>query len=79
MNYNQELIDEINLLAKYNLDTTLAGLKIHASSASPATVAAARRLHAKSLTTQEDGGYLTSLGHEAAEMAQTLFNLLNPA
>lgn len=79
MNYTQETIDELNLLALYNLDTTLAGLKVHTSSASPSTVAAAQRLHAKGLTTQDDGGYLTTIGHEAAEMAQTLFNLLNPA
>jgi uncharacterized protein (TIGR02647 family) len=79
MNYNQDTIDELNLLARYNLDTTLAGLKVHASSASPSIVAAAQRLHAKGLTTQADGGYLTTIGYEAAEMSQTLFNLLNPA
>ncbi|MDD5271964.1 MAG: TIGR02647 family protein [Methylovulum sp.] len=78
MSYNQDTIDELNLLALYNLDTTLAGLKVHSSSASPGAVAAAQRLHGKGLTTQADGGYLTTLGHEAAEMAQTLFNLLNP-
>jgi len=79
MNYNQDMIDELNLLALYNLDSTLAGLKIHKSSASPNTVAAAHRLYTKGLTTQEDGGYLTTIGHEAAEMAQTLFHLINPA
>ncbi|MDD2724349.1 MAG: TIGR02647 family protein [Methylovulum sp.] len=79
MNYNQEMIDELNLLALYNLDSTLAGLKIHTSSATPSAVAAAHRLHAKGLTTREDGGYLTTMGHEAAEMAQTLFHLINPA
>ncbi|PPD40266.1 MAG: TIGR02647 family protein [Methylobacter sp.] len=79
MNYNQEMIEELNLLALYNLDTTLAGLKVHASSATPGTVAAAHRLFTKGLTTQEDGGYLTAIGHEAAEMAQTLFHLINPA
>lgn len=78
MIYTQDLLDELNLLALYNLDTTQAGLKIHASTASPATVAAASRLHSKGLTTREDGGYLTVMGHEAAEMAQTLFGLLNP-
>ena len=78
MNYNQDTLDELNLLAHYNLDTTLAGLKVHASSASPSIVAAAQRLHTKGLTTQADGGYLTTIGHEAAEMAQILFNLLNP-
>jgi hypothetical protein len=31
------------------------------------------------LVTQEDGGYLTTLGHEAAEQAQAVLSLLNPA
>jgi len=33
----------------------------------------------KGLITLEDGGYLTDLGHEAAEQAQTVLNLLTPA
>jgi uncharacterized protein (TIGR02647 family) len=79
MTYTQDIIDELNLLALYNLDTTQAGLKIHTSTATPSTVAAAQRLYAKGLTTQADGGYLTNMGHEAAELGRTLFNLLNPA
>jgi uncharacterized protein (TIGR02647 family) len=34
------------------------------------------RLHAKGLVTQADGGYLTSLGREAAAHSQTMFGLL---
>ena len=45
----------------------------------PENIAATKRLYDKGLVTQEDGGYLTNLGHEAAEQAQTVLNLLNPA
>ena len=39
-------------------------------------MAAAERLHAKGLLTQPDGGYLTSLGLDAAEHSQTLLTIL---
>jgi len=35
-------------------------------------------LHAKGLIDQPDGGYLTSLGLDAAEHAQVLLNILKP-
>ncbi len=78
MPYTQDLVDEINILVRYNLSTTQEGLKVH-KSAAPEIIAATKRLYKKGLVTQEDGGYLTSLGHEAAEQAQTVLNLLNPA
>jgi len=34
-------------------------------------------LHAKGLTSQPDGGYLTSLGRDAAEHAQSLLTILS--
>jgi len=79
MLYNQEVLEELNILVRYNLNTTLEGLKVHKTTASPSTVAATQRLFKKGLVSQEDGGYLTALGHEAAEQAQTVLNLLNPA
>ncbi|MDD1617918.1 MAG: hypothetical protein CG438_700 [Methylococcaceae bacterium NSP1-1] len=78
MPYTQDIVDEINILVRYNLNTTQEGIKVH-KTAAPEIIAATKRLHVKGLVTQEDGGYLTSLGHEAAEEAQTLLNLLNPA
>ena len=78
MNFSQELLHELNLLALYDLETTQAGLKVHATSADTAMVAAAERLYAKGLITQNDGGYLTAMGHETAELAQNLLGLLNP-
>ena len=45
----------------------------------PTAIAAAKRLHAKGLIDQPDGGYLTSLGRDAAEQAQTLLTILTTA
>jgi uncharacterized protein (TIGR02647 family) len=78
MPYTQDIVDEINILVRYNLSTTQEGIKVH-KTATPETIAATKRLYVKGLVTQEDGGYLTNLGHEAAEQAQTVLNLLNPA
>jgi uncharacterized protein (TIGR02647 family) len=78
MPYTQDVVDEINILVRYNLSTTQEGIKVH-KTAAPELIAATKRLYDKGLITQEDGGYLTSLGHEAAEQAQMVLNLLNPA
>jgi uncharacterized protein (TIGR02647 family) len=78
MPYTQDLVDEINILVHYDLSTTQAGIKVHKSTAAPEIIAATQRLFNKGLVSQEDGGYLTSLGHEAAEQAHALLRLLNP-
>ena len=78
MPYTQDVVDEINILIRYNLSTTQEGIKVHKTAAAE-LIAATKRLYDKGLVTQEDGGYLTSLGHEAAEQAQMVLNLLNPA
>ncbi|EJN39735.1 TIGR02647 family protein [Pseudomonas sp. NPDC089395] len=75
MSFTPELIAELEVLALFNLDSSQEGIKIHANAA-PALVAAAKRLHEKQLTDQPDGGYLTSLGHDAAESVQLLLNIL---
>ncbi|MCX7067646.1 MAG: TIGR02647 family protein [Methylococcales bacterium] len=79
MPYTQELVDELNMLVRYNLSTTQEGIKVHKKEAAADIVAATKRLYDKGLITQEDGGYLTHLGYEAAEQAQMLLGLLNPA
>jgi uncharacterized protein (TIGR02647 family) len=79
MPYTPEIIDELNVLIRFNLNTTQEGIKVHQKTAVPEIVAATKRLYDKGLVSQEDGGYLTSLGHEAAEQAQMLIGLLNPA
>lgn len=75
MPYNNELIEEINLLTRFDLDTNQAGIKVH-SSADTTVVAATQRLFDKGLVSQVDGGYLTILGRTAAEHAQDLLHIL---
>lgn len=76
MSFTPELIAELEILSLFNLSNTQEGLKVH-HVAAPSAVAAARRLFEKGLTTQVDGGYLTSLGLDAAEHAQSLLTILN--
>jgi len=78
MPYTQDIVEEINILVRYNLSTTLEGIKVH-KTAAPEIIAATRRLFDKGLVTLEDGGYLTDLGREAAEQAQAVLNLLTPS
>jgi uncharacterized protein (TIGR02647 family) len=78
MPYTKDIVEEINILVRYNLSTTQEGIKVH-KTAAPESIAASKRLFEKGLVTQEDGGYLTTLGHEAAEQAQMVLNLLNAA
>jgi uncharacterized protein (TIGR02647 family) len=78
MPYTQDIVDELNILVRYNLSTTQEGIKVH-KTAEPAIIAATQRLHGKGLISQKDGGYLTNLGREAAEQAQAVLDLLNPA
>ena len=54
------------------------GGKVH-QTAAPSAIAAAKRLFEKKLIDQPDGGYLTSLGRDAAEQAQTLLTILTTA
>ncbi|WP_373386974.1 TIGR02647 family protein [Pseudomonas alcaligenes] len=78
MAYTPELIAELEILALYNLDNHQEGLKVH-NNASSRAQAAITRLHEKGLVTQADGGYLTSLGLDAAEHAQALLTILRTA
>ncbi|MBA1273153.1 TIGR02647 family protein [Stutzerimonas azotifigens] len=76
MTYTPELVAELEMLTLFNLENTLEGLKVH-QDAAPDAIAATGRLHAKGLTSQPDGGYLTSLGRDAAEHAQSLLTILS--
>jgi len=76
MAYTPERTAELEILGLFNLDSAQEGLKIH-KDASPHLIDAAQRLHEKGLTTQTDGGYLTSLGRDAAEHAQALLLILS--
>ena len=76
MSYTLENLAEIDVLMLFDLTNSLEGLKIH-KSAKPEAISAAQRLFDGGFITQVDGGYLTSLGREAAEHAQALFTILN--
>ncbi len=77
MNFSRDQIAEIEILVRYNLETTQQGIKVH-STAGEEHVEAVQRLFEKGLVTQVDGGYLTDLGRSAAEHAQTLILMLAP-
>ncbi len=76
MSYTPELVAELEILALFNLGNAREGLKVH-HTATPEAIAAAGRLFDKGLITQADGGYLTSLGLESAQHAQSLLTILN--
>lgn len=75
MPYTPELIAELDLLALYNLGNSQEGLKVH-NNATSKCQEAITRLYEKGLVNQPDGGYLTSLGRDAAEHAQALLTIL---
>jgi uncharacterized protein (TIGR02647 family) len=75
MPYTSDLVSELNTLIRFDLDTGQQGIKVH-KTADADVISAVQRLHAKGLITQADGGYLTSLGREAAEHAQPLLGIL---
>jgi len=77
MQYSKDQMEEIDILIRYNLQTTQQGIKVH-SNANNTQVYAVQRLFDKGLVTQSDGGYLTDLGRKAAEHAQALVLMLAP-
>jgi len=76
MAYTQENFSELDLLLLYDLSNTQKGIKVH-KTADVDKIAATQRLFEKGFITQADGGYLTTLGIEAAEQAQSLHTMLN--
>lgn len=75
MTLSPELIAELEILSLYNLENLQEGLKVH-HNATPKVRDAVARLHHKGLLSQVDGGYLSSLGMDAAEHAQALLTIL---
>lgn len=75
MQMTQDMRDELDLILKFPDKSLMQGLKIH-HDADQAMVSAAQRLFDKGITTQVDGGYLTPLGHDLQEHAQTLYSAL---
>jgi len=77
MPYTTDLIEEVNILSRFNLSTTQEGIKVH-SSAGDDVITATQRLYDKGLLTQPDGGYLTPLGLKVAEHLQNALVILTP-
>ena len=75
MPYTSDLVQELNTLIRFDLDTGQQGIKVH-KTADAEVISAVQRLHAKGLITHADGGYLTSLGREAAKHAQLALGFL---
>lgn len=76
MRFNPDRIEELNILALFDLSTTTQeGIKVHKAAGQNA-IAATERLHVQGLITLNDGGYLTPLGVRAAEHAQALLTIL---
>ena len=75
MRYSSDLVDELNLLLHFKAESSLDGIKVH-HTADKSVISAAQRLFDKGLVTKKDGGYLTTLGREAVEHAQSLLLLL---
>jgi uncharacterized protein (TIGR02647 family) len=77
MRYTENQMAEMDILIRYNLQSTQQGIKVH-SKANTEQIAAVQRLFDKGLVTAIDGGYLTDLGRTAAEHAQALLLILAP-
>jgi len=77
MHLDPELIEELNLLSRYRMNSDPAGIEI-GQAAVPAIVAAAQRLFEKGIIERADGGALTDSGREAVMHMSRLFNQLSP-
>jgi len=74
----EELLHEIHVLKMYDLSSSQLGIKVH-HDAEEKIVSATQRLFDKGLISQSDGGYLTSLGRDAAVHANDLLTILTTA
>lgn len=75
MSYTAEVIEELKVLMLFDLSNHQEGIKVH-KTADGNAIGATHRLHEKGLITQDDGGYLTELGLDAAGHAQSVMMIL---
>ena len=75
MSFEPDQVEELKILALFDLSSTLEGIKVH-KTADANAIAATQRLHTQGLITLNDGGYLTPLGVRAAEHAHALLTIL---
>lgn len=76
MTISIDLLNEMHVLSMFDLSTTQQGIKVH-HDADDSIIQATLRLFEKGLVTQEDGGYLTGLGRDAALHVHDLLTILN--
>ncbi|SHO56131.1 TIGR02647 family protein [Vibrio quintilis] len=76
MKFNQQHINEINLLLQFDLNSRDTGIKVH-KTAEKKTIDAVQALYDKNLCTHPDGGYLTDEGIEAAQHADRILRILS--
>lgn len=77
MPFNETLMEELNMLLRFNPNNHLTGIKVHKSAAAH-HIAAIKRLHQKGLVTNVDGGYLTELGQEAVDNVYSMLQFIRP-
>ncbi|MBQ4799106.1 TIGR02647 family protein [Pseudoalteromonas sp. MMG006] len=75
MQFNQTMIDEFTLLAKFPRDSKMQGIKLH-SNAEANLLSAAQRLFDKGIIDSPDGGYLTDLGLDLIEHVTVIHSAL---
>jgi len=75
MQFNQTMIEEFTLLAKFPRDSKMQGIKLH-SDAEASLVSAAQRLFEKGIIDSPDGGYLTDLGLDLIEHITVIHSAL---
>ena len=75
MSLTPDLLDELELLNLFDLNSTQGGLKVR-HDAENNKITAAQRLFDKGIISQNDGGYLTDRGVETAEHVQILVKML---
>lgn len=76
MTISTDLLNEMHVLSMFDLSTTQQGIKVH-HDADESVIQATLRLFEKGLVTQEDGGYLTGLGRDAALHVHDLLTILS--
>ena len=76
MQFNQKMMDEFELLAKFPVSSKMQGIKIH-SDANDSVISDAQRLFEKGIIDSPDGGYLTDLGLDLIEHVTVLHSALS--
>ncbi|OBT15949.1 TIGR02647 family protein [Vibrio sp. UCD-FRSSP16_10] len=76
MKFNQLLVDELNLLMQFDLNSAATGIKVHSDAAENIQLAI-KSLFDKGLCTLCDGGYLTEEGIQIAERADKILRALS--